>query len=183
MTLTCKVCKKYFETSHSDRKHCSRECSSVSRKGIRPAKCFTSETARIYGFQKNNEYGFFKGYKPWNKGLSIGFSGMSGKKHRQESRDKISGEKNKLWRGDKAGHHSFHTWVRTRLGTPQKCEHCGTTEAVFFDWANKSGEYKRDLTDWLRLCRKCHRAYDEQLGRGTMIVDRFGDKTGKYIEQ
>ncbi len=176
----CKVCKNDFKTSHSDRKHCSRACSTVSKKGIRPSKCFTSETAKIYGFQKDNELGFIKGYNPWNKGLNVGFSGMTGKKHKQESKDKISGEKNFNWKGDKAGHHSFHTWVRTRLGTPKKCEHCGTTDAKFFDWANKSGEYKRDLNDWIRLCRKCHRQYDEQLGRGSMLSDRFGDKTGRY---
>lgn len=184
MILTCGVCLKEFKTSKKNRKNCSKEClaSTLRGKKIPWLKGFTSETAKIYGFQKNNEYGFAKGYKPWNKGLQVGTSGMAGKKHKQESKDKISGERNKNWKGDKAGHHSIHTWVRTRLGTPQECEHCGTTSANFFDWANKSGEYKREITDWLRLCRKCHSDYDRENGKGSKILDRFGDKTGKYAK-
>lgn len=27
-------------------------------------------------------------------------------------------------------------------------------------WANISRLYKRDLDDWMRLCAKCHKAYD-----------------------
>jgi hypothetical protein len=50
----------------------------------------------------------------------------------------------------------LHTWVQRKLGTPQKCEICGTTEDRRYHWANKSGEYRRDLTDWRRLCVPCH---------------------------
>lgn len=37
------------------------------------------------------------------------------------------------------------------------CLQCNTGK---FEWANKSGDYKRDLSDWLRLCISCHRKYD-----------------------
>jgi len=27
-------------------------------------------------------------------------------------------------------------------------------------WANKDHKYKRDISDWMRLCAKCHTHYD-----------------------
>lgn len=50
----------------------------------------------------------------------------------------------------------LHFWVEKQLGTPERCEMCGTTEPRRYDWANISGEYKRDVNDWRRLCRPCH---------------------------
>lgn len=64
------------------------------------------------------------------------------------------------WKGDAVGYKCLHDWVRKRLGKPRKCEFCKTTTAKRFEWANKSQQYKRDLTDWLRLCTSCHRNYD-----------------------
>lgn len=64
------------------------------------------------------------------------------------------------WKGDKVGKSALHSWVRRKLGKPRKCEQCGTTKAKLFDWANISREYKRDITDWKRLCRNCHAKYD-----------------------
>ena len=69
-------------------------------------------------------------------------------------------EKHWAWKGENVGYFALHSWVRRKLGTPQKCEHCGKTETGRYYWANKSHEYKRDLTDWLRLCGKCHAGYD-----------------------
>jgi hypothetical protein len=54
---------------------------------------------------------------------------------------------------------ALHRWVNKELGQPKSCEFCKTTEG-WFDWSNISGEYKRELSDWQRLCRKCHRKYD-----------------------
>lgn len=56
---------------------------------------------------------------------------------------------------------SVHRWVRHHLGTPQHCEKCGTTEKRMYAWANISGEYKRDLKDWMRLCYPCHARLDK----------------------
>ena len=60
---------------------------------------------------------------------------------------------------------NLHYWVKRHLGTPEVCEHCGKSglSGVQIHWANKSGEYKRELSDWLRLCTKCHKKYDSQL--------------------
>lgn len=58
---------------------------------------------------------------------------------------------------------SIHSWLRTNFGTPNKCEHCGTTDKdKNYDWANtKQHKYKRIREDFIRLCRSCHRKYDK----------------------
>ena len=73
----------------------------------------------------------------------------------------LVGEKSPNWIGDLVGYHGLHYWVVKNLGKPNKCEHCGTITAKKFEWANKSGEYKRDLNAWVRLCTVCHRIYDK----------------------
>ena len=88
---------------------------------------------------------FRKGNVPWNK---------------DKSRSDIRDENNVNWKGDYAGYYAIHDWVRVRLGTPQKCDICGTTEDRMYHWATKSGIYSRDLSDWLRLCVPCHRRHD-----------------------
>lgn len=56
---------------------------------------------------------------------------------------------------------SLHQWVARRLGTPQLCENCDNASgSTIFDWANISGEYQKDLSDWARLCRWCHQNFD-----------------------
>ena len=64
------------------------------------------------------------------------------------------------WKGDDVKKGALHDWVRKHLGKPKKCEHCGTEKAKQYDWANKSHQYKRDISDWIRLCRSCHAKYD-----------------------
>ena len=56
---------------------------------------------------------------------------------------------------------SLHDWVRKQLGTPSLCVMCKTTTGTF-DWSNISHEYKADINDWQRLCRKCHHAFDKK---------------------
>ena len=65
------------------------------------------------------------------------------------------------WKGDNVGKTALHNWVEKNLGKPKKCEICGTTDPnKIYDWANISQEYKRDLSDWKRLCRSCHSKFD-----------------------
>lgn len=64
------------------------------------------------------------------------------------------------WKGNQVGKEALHNWVQKNLGKPSLCEHCKTTKAKKFEWANKSQHYKRILSDWIRLCTKCHAKYD-----------------------
>ena|SRR3990167_1273988 len=65
------------------------------------------------------------------------------------------------WKGRKATYRAKHYWASSHFGVPRKCEKCGTTKAKKFEWANKSGKYKRNREDWMRLCTRCHHRLDE----------------------
>ena len=100
---------------------------------------------------KENSGMFKKGKVPWNKGKSGVMP--TGKSHHS-------------WKGDRAKYSAIHMWVRKELGKPSKCEKCGTTTAKKFEWANISGEHKRDINDWKRLCASCHRKMDDSITKG-----------------
>ena len=65
-------------------------------------------------------------------------------------------EKNKMWKGDDVGYGALHRWVRGKLGEPKKCSVDESHTAKMFVWANKSGLYKRDVSDWHELCQSCN---------------------------
>ena len=75
---------------------------------------------------------------------------------------KMIGEKNPMWKGVKAGYAAIHYWVSNNFGKPNKCEHCGKENHKYksIHWANKSGNYLRDIKDWIRLCVVCHKKFD-----------------------
>lgn len=70
------------------------------------------------------------------------------------------GKENGMWKGDSASYYAKHIWMKTNFGKPQMCENCGTTERRMYHWANISGRYIRDRSDWLRLCVPCHKSHD-----------------------
>lgn len=88
-----------------------------------------------------------RGKTPWNRGKKCPEIGRAG-------------ELSSAWRGDDVGYGAVHDWIKKTLGKPSECKNCGTKEAKRFEWANISGEYKRDVNDWLRLCTKCHHKMD-----------------------
>lgn len=110
---------------------------------------------------------FKKGQIPWNKGRIMPEEEkkrLSETLKRRGIRPTVhfsaEGDKHPFWKGDNVSYSGLHYWLSRRLGQPRVCDKCGTTTAKKYEWANKSGKYKRDLTDWLRLCTRCHRIYD-----------------------
>lgn len=80
-------------------------------------------------------------------------------------RETWGGNKNIFWKGDNVSYRALHSWVVRWLGRPNKCERCGRVGyGHWMHWANLSGNYLRDLSDWIRLCAKCHVNYDQELG-------------------
>lgn len=100
----------------------------------------------------NNKGQFVAGVTPWNKGTKGLSKANSGSFKKGQFKDNT----HPFWKGDKVGYSGIHRWIAKRLGKPTKCAKCNTTDAKRFEWANISGEYKRDFTDWIRLCAKCH---------------------------
>lgn len=117
------------------------------------------------------------GRKVWNKGVKNTWYNPAGlEKGRGFYKNKpflqIRDEKHWGWKGDDVGYIALHSWVKRRLGKPSKCEHCGKDGLTGrqIHWANKSQEYKRDLTDWLRLCVSCHIKYDKEFSSKQIIL-------------
>lgn len=71
-----------------------------------------------------------------------------------------AGAANPNWQGDEVSYKGLHLWVGRHKTKPDACEDCGTTEKRL-EWASKSREYRRDLEDWLALCRSCHLKHDK----------------------
>lgn len=87
-----------------------------------------------------------------------------GKKHSEETKLKMSrakiglrAEETNRWRGSLAKYRALHMWVVSRLGKANFCSKDKNHKSSIYDWANISGEYKRDLNDWWSLCRKCNK--------------------------
>lgn|SRR3990167_380311 len=143
-TKNCKWCGKLFEKKRP-KSFCSRSCAG---KGIPAEK-------RKFGGRSSIPESEINMHKYW-----------SGKKfstiHRKNISASLSGLNNRKWKGDGVAYRTIHNWVQRRLGTPDTCEHCGSSglKGRQIHWANKSRSYKRDLQDWIRLCRHCHKKYD-----------------------
>ena len=92
-------------------------------------------TAKISEALKGIPKPYLKGRRPWNYGIGD-------------------------WKGTKNEYKRLHTWVYSKKGKQKRCMNCHTTEKL--EWANKSGKYLRDLSDWIRLCVSCHKIYDRK---------------------
>lgn len=138
-----------------------------------------------------------QGKRPWRVGVSVNAGvkhPMWGKKHSTEAILKMSiahkgkkmplstrsallkaitGENSKVWRGNYVGYRALHNWVEHYLGKPQVCEKCGITNLKHrqYHWANKSRLYKRIITDWIRLCVKCHKAFDRTENQSILTLE------------
>lgn len=64
------------------------------------------------------------------------------------------------------GYRQLHYWVEKTLGKPTVCSHCKeeklplTSGRRRVQWANVSGKYLQDVSDWIALCIPCHGKYD-----------------------
>lgn len=156
MNKECELCKKLFEKNPNvslrmwgKTRYCSISCSKKGKTSWNKGLPRTWESSGS----------FKKGSKPWNKGngeyaKKLGFGKwMIGR----------NGELNGAWKGDDVGYGALHDWVRSNKGSPMKCSSCGKASRTpqMIHWANVSGQYKRDLNDWIRLCAKCHKEYDK----------------------
>ena len=87
--------------------------------------------------------------------------------HAPEAKAKISAslrnmtaEQSRAWKGQEAGYHAVHLWLTAHYDKGSVCEACGTDRASRLEWANISGEYKRERSDYKVLCPSCHRLMD-----------------------
>ena len=123
---------------------------------------------------------FEKGHIPWNKDLKgTHFSPKTEFKKGYipwiKGREMPKGETAYHWKGNNVGYSALHKWIIGLFGKPNICWNCGDENAVGYDWANIGIEYKRDINDWARLCKKCHWKLDQPW------VNRSRDYLGRFI--
>ena len=160
VTVVC-GCGKSFEASKHQvskgkKKYCSKGCMYKYKK--RPS-------GLKYSIVSENSSWFKKEQTPWNSGTTglmpnkfKGTKGLLKKNKTSFSLGQNEGVVNVNWKGSEVGYFNLHNWVYRHLGKATKCVLCGSCETV--NWANKSHEYKRDLSDWIELCKKCHGKHD-----------------------
>lgn len=78
----------------------------------------------------------------------------------------LRGNSNYAWKGEAVSYRNLHRWVERTAGKPNTCVMCKQShlKGKSIHWANRSGQYKRDLNDWIRLCVPCHANYDKNRG-------------------
>ena len=161
----CEWCKKNFRAQiRTDRptkgRFCSPQCFINTLKRRVKKKCLYCKRQFEVAKSKIGRYCSAK-CRDTRRGIAL--SGVNhwcwGKK-----RLDITGEKNWKWKGNKVSYGALHSWIRRRLGKPKRCEHCGKDGVGrHMHWANKSGKYLRNTSDWIRLCVPCHKKYDKNL--------------------
>lgn len=163
--FVCKQClNKFVSYDLTNNKFCSQTCYWNSIKKVKVSVCKTCgktrESWREYRYCSrecmNKDPERYKlmskirtGRPAWNKGKPAPWSVAPAPRY---------GKNNPNWKGDNVGMDALHNWIKRRLAKPLGCNDCGEIKPL--DLANKSHEYKRDLHDWLWLCRKCHVKYD-----------------------
>lgn len=168
VSINCKVCNAVFNIAKyrmSTAKYCSHKCYSIGLIGTKVKEEIKKKISiKLKGVPKPERS------VEHRRNLSISHIGkessLKGKRISLEHRNKLKGERpntkgelNHCWKGDKVGYFALHEWIRKMLAKPFACNHCEKIKPL--QLANKSHEYKRDINDWLWLCRKCHHKYDD----------------------
>lgn len=146
MTKQCSVCLSKYEVKKSEYNnsfYCSRKCQiigqSIKKKGKKPYIMTDAIRKRISEAKK--------GVHIWNG--------------KRESMNWVVGEKNKLWKGDNVGYDALHDWINRHNGKAKTCIICGDNGGKKgCHWANLSGKYLRDLSDYVSLCPMHHKQID-----------------------
>jgi hypothetical protein len=111
-----------------------------------------------------------KGKTAWNKGKPAPWAKKRMEENnpaKLEHNKKRMRENNPMSHGGevaykRADYKAVHAYVVRAFGKPNKCEKCGVigNRPKMIHWANISGGYKRERSDWERLCYKCHKIMD-----------------------
>lgn len=148
----CIECGAKFSRRQRGNKYCGKSCYWRSKIG-KSHSHGNKISAALSGVKKSKPH------------IAAVAASLSGRK-----RPELSSEKHPGWKGDMAGYSSIHDWVKRRINRSNICEQCGIddkkikqshgTVISYLHLANISGEYKRQVDDWIFLCPKCHSALD-----------------------
>jgi len=149
--VNCIVCNKEIECSPSllkTKKYCSRDCKGKQMSKDRVGKVQYKMTDKI---------------KEKIRKTKTGVQIWGGKR---DGMDWMKGENHHNWKGDEVGYDALHDWITKNANKIGKCSICGASKdtkdgRTYTQWANISGEYKRDIDDYRELCPSCHLYLDK----------------------
>ena len=101
---------------------------------------------------------------PLNPALTLAYPGRDcfiARKDELVRADGKIGKRNPMWKGDSVKYNALHDWVKWHKTKSKLCENCNKIPP--FDLSNISQKYKRDLSDWEWLCRRCHMKKDGRI--------------------
>ena len=102
-------------------------------------------------------------------------------------------ENNPSWKGEDAGYSAIHAWMIRNYGNPHKCQVCNLKGKRVgrrwnIEWANRTGKFLREKSDWIALCKRCHYAQDRESYRkdgayisAKLTPDDVQEIRGKYV--
>lgn len=70
-------------------------------------------------------------------------------------------------------YYNLHQNIRYRWGKASLCEDDTSHIATRFHWANLSGDYREDRSDWRQLCPKCHYKFDLERKRKPSLLELY----------
>lgn len=138
--LNCEYCNKEFLTKAWNAKTCSSYCNTRNWRKNNPEK--NIQIKRIWR-RKNGV-------------LERGSLELKRKISNDAKNYVARGSEHPNWKGDQVGYRSIHRWVERYLNKAKYCTNNPSHFSARFHWANISGEYKRDLSDWRQLCPACN---------------------------
>lgn len=169
--LICETCKKEVEIPIDQikkRKYCSRKCASTTPKGNIFTKGHTPWLKGTHIQTNTGRTHFKKGYTPWHKGKE----------------DVLPhGEKHHNWKGNKVSYFALHMWIKRNFGKPFFCFNCYSWNEKKYHWANISGKYTRELSNYVSLCVPCHKKFDGFLCGENHPNSRLSEKDVRKIRK
>lgn len=160
----CLTCKKGFKSKNQSAKFCSSKCYGLAMKmRVIPAMQYWLGKKRDKKTIEKIRFAHL-GTTPWNKGKKNEYK-LKWAKETKENWDKVWNKyRQKVFKTKRLPYRMQHKYIQLFLGKPNTCQHClrSGLSGHQIHWANISGQYKQRLTDWMRLCVKCHMAYDKQ---------------------
>ena len=165
---TCVECRRKWQTRSLTARTCSPRCRAQLRerehgptKGVPPRDYPPDLVAKI---RELYESGMTQAEVQAAVGSGVKVQNVMrryGIKARAAAPRDNRAERHPGWRGDAAGYQAMHLRVVAARGKPPRCEQCGKSGPGYYEWANLTGNYA-DVNDYRRMCKPCHRSYDDE---------------------
>jgi predicted DNA-binding protein (UPF0251 family) len=164
-TLNCKICGVSFSSFNPNPQFCTKECKAKSQiANIDNEKAIALYASGLTLDEVAERLGVTE------KAITNLMKRAGQPRRKAVVRDR-RGDKCYQWKGDKATYKSLHCRLYRNLGTPKKCETCGTDDPnKRYEWANQTGNYA-DMSDYKRMCCSCHRRFDNSRRKAKLLQE------------